>query len=47
MQMEGEILVIKKEDLLEIFEGFSKRILNNLQNFQARKMVLLPKITQK
>lgn len=35
MQMEGEILVIKKEDLLDIFEGFSRRILNNLQNISG------------
>lgn len=35
--MEGEILVLKKADLLEIFEGFSRRILNNLQNVSSHQ----------
>ncbi len=34
IQMEGEIVVLKKEDLLEILEGFSKRISNNIQSVQ-------------
>jgi hypothetical protein len=35
-QMESEILVIKKEDLLEILEGFSRRLTHQLGLFTGQ-----------